>query len=86
MTDTPLRCDELFALLSAYLDGELTPEMTESISRHIAGCEPCVAFIASLERSIALCKQPLLEVPEMPAELRRELKALFESQQADAVK
>ena len=34
-------CDEFRPLLSGLIDGELTPEETEKISRHLNRCEEC---------------------------------------------
>lgn len=45
-------CAGIFARLSAYLDGELTPEECAHFERHIAACAPCVGFVESLRKSI----------------------------------
>ncbi len=49
-------CRELFAALSEYVDAELAVEKCEEIEAHLAGCEPCVQFVASLKRTIELCR------------------------------
>lgn len=71
----PGDCKEIFAALSAYLDRELTAESCAEIERHIEGCEPCVRFIDSLKRSIALCRQFAPEVmpDSMPPEMKQRL-------------
>jgi anti-sigma factor (TIGR02949 family) len=51
MTIDP-ECRDIFARLSEYLDGELSPEACAHFERHIAGCAPCVEFVESLKRSI----------------------------------
>lgn len=45
-------CRDIFARLSEYLDGELSPEECAHFEQHIAGCAPCVEFVESLKRSI----------------------------------
>lgn len=45
-------CMDIFARLSEYLDGELSPEECAHFESHIAGCAPCVEFVESLKRSI----------------------------------
>jgi anti-sigma factor RsiW len=49
-------CKELFARLSAYLDGELSPENRSELEEHICGCPPCIEFIESLRRTVDLCR------------------------------
>lgn len=51
-----MTCAEIFAQLSAYLDVELPAETCREIEAHMAGCEPCIAFVRSLERTVALCR------------------------------
>ncbi len=49
------KCHEVFALLSEYLDKELTPLTGAEIEAHLAGCPPCIEFLNSLKRSVRLC-------------------------------
>jgi hypothetical protein len=51
------RCHQLFALLSEYLDKRLKPGDCAALERHIRGCLPCRAFVASLKQSVAACRQ-----------------------------
>jgi len=73
-------CKEIFARLSEYLDAELPPDACADIEAHIAGCAPCVEFVDSLKRSIALCRQ--FEPGELPAPLadktRETLRAAYQ--------
>jgi RNA polymerase sigma-70 factor (ECF subfamily) len=50
-TPRPGRCKQLFASLSDYLDGVLDDEVCEQMEQHIAGCQPCAAFIATLQKT-----------------------------------
>ena len=49
------RCKEIFALLSEYLDMELTPDSCLELESHLEGCPPCIDFLESLRKSINLC-------------------------------
>ena len=53
---TKLECQQIFAMLSEYLDRELPPDLCETIDTHIAGCPPCVEFVKSLEKTVAYCR------------------------------
>lgn len=50
-------CGEIFALLSEFLDGELSPEQMRKFESHICACVPCVAFIDSLRKSRDACRK-----------------------------
>ena len=50
------RCKEMFAELSNYLDDELDDSLCEELEKHMDGCEPCKAFLSSLEKSIQQCR------------------------------
>lgn len=69
------RCKEMFAELSNYLDDELDDSLCEELEKHMDGCEPCKAFLSSLEKSIQQCRTAPNESPDprVAAKLRREL-------------
>jgi len=50
-------CKELFGRLSAYLDGELSPEACREIEEHLCDCPPCIEFINSFRRTVDLCRR-----------------------------
>ncbi len=66
-------CKEVFALLSQYLDLELPPESCHEIEAHLSGCTPCVEFVESLRKTVALCRS--FEPSEMPAPLGAEARS-----------
>jgi RNA polymerase sigma-70 factor (ECF subfamily) len=74
------RCKEMFAELSAYLDDELDDSLCEELEKHMDGCEPCKAFLSSLENSIQQCRTAPNESPDprLAARLRREVIADYQ--------
>ena len=66
-------CKELFAALSEYLDADLPPADCAAIEAHIAGCAPCVEFVDSLKKSIALCRGA--EATQTPQPLSDDVRA-----------
>jgi RNA polymerase sigma-70 factor, ECF subfamily len=75
------RCKEMFAELSSYLDDELDDSLCEELEKHMDGCEPCQAFLASLEKSIDQCRTAPDETPDprVAARLRRELLSEYQN-------
>jgi RNA polymerase sigma-70 factor (ECF subfamily) len=82
------RCKEMFAELSSYLDDELDDSLCEELEKHMDGCEPCKAFLASLEASIELCRSAPNETPDprVAARLRQELLAEYQGLMASVSK
>lgn len=72
-------CRELFAVLSDYLDAELPPADCAAIEKHIAACAPCVEFVDSLKKTIALCRGAgtQAEAPRLTAEVRDKLMVAY---------
>ena len=73
----PASCKALFAQLSNYLDEQLDDSLCEKLEQHLDGCEPCKAFLASLESTIEQLRQAPAESfsKAAGAKLRRELLA-----------
>jgi RNA polymerase sigma-70 factor, ECF subfamily len=78
-------CKEMFAELSNYLDEELDDSLCEELEKHMDGCEPCKAFLSSLEKSIQQCRTAPNESPDprIAARLRRELMAEYQGLMRD---
>jgi RNA polymerase sigma-70 factor, ECF subfamily len=83
-----LRCKEMFAELSNYLDDELDDSLCEELEKHMDGCEPCKAFLSTLEKSIQLCRVAPNESPDprVAARLRRELLSEYQDLMANVTK
>ena len=60
----PARCKAMFAELSNYLDQQLDDSLCEELQRHLSGCEPCKAFLSSLEVTIAQCRKSAAASPD----------------------
>ncbi len=53
---TKLECQEVFARLSEYINGELPEDLCAFLSKHIDDCAPCKEFVESLHKAKALCR------------------------------
>jgi len=59
----PARCKAMFAELSDYLDEQLDDSLCEELERHMDGCGPCQAFVATLEATIEQCRRSTEKCP-----------------------
>ncbi|MGA8865769.1 MAG: sigma-70 family RNA polymerase sigma factor [Candidatus Sulfotelmatobacter sp.] len=74
------RCKAMFAELSDYLDEQIDDSLCEELERHLNGCEPCQAFLASLEATIKQCRRSPAESPDRgkAVEVRKKVLADYE--------
>ncbi|MDE2466372.1 MAG: zf-HC2 domain-containing protein [Alphaproteobacteria bacterium] len=57
-------CKTIIAHLSEYLDGEATPEMRQTIERHLRGCHRCnVVYDSTRKMLIITGDERIFEVP-----------------------
>lgn len=75
----PGRCKAMFAEISNYLDDALDDSLCEELEKHMDGCEPCKAFLSSLEETVRQCKQTPDAQPDSrrAARLREKLLAEY---------
>jgi len=73
-------CKKMFAELSNYLDEHLDDGLCAELEKHLEGCEPCKAFLASLEETIEACRNAPNEAPDASAaaELRRQVLSKYQ--------
>ncbi len=71
----PPRCKAMFAELSNYLDEQLDDSLCDELERHMSGCDPCKAFLATLDATIEECRKAPAECPAKrdTARLRQQL-------------
>jgi len=79
------RCKAMFAELSNYLDERLDDSLCEELERHLGGCEPCKAFLSSLEATIEQCRTSPAECPSSKKAVRLRKQLLKNYEQAFAV-
>lgn len=47
-----LVCQELVEMVTAYLDGALSPPQTQRVEAHLAGCVGCGTYVDQMRRTI----------------------------------
>jgi len=60
-------------LLMEYLEGDLAPDVRAAIEAHVAGCQRCVAFMASYQETPRILREAT--AVKMPADLEASLLA-----------
>jgi RNA polymerase sigma-70 factor, ECF subfamily len=81
----PAHCKAMFAELSNYLDEQLDDSLCEELERHLGGCEPCKAFLSSLEATIEQCRTSSAECPSSKKAVRLRKQLLKNCEQTLAV-
>lgn len=66
-------CEEIFTVLSEYIDGELSAELCESIRAHNGNCPPCQAFVETFTKTLELVREQPAE--PLPSAVKDELSA-----------
>lgn len=67
-----LKCDELLGSLSAYIDGELGPELCQELEKHLEECDNCRIILNTTKRTIELVHSPI-EKSNLPEDVRERL-------------
>ena len=70
-----LWCHEVLAVLSDYLDGELSVEQRRQIEDHLRECDTCERFGGRFADSIRLIRQSLEPADPLNPDISRRLRA-----------
>jgi len=49
-------CAEMIGTLSDYIDGELSPELCQSLEEHLKDCQDCRVVVDTMKKTIELYK------------------------------
>ena len=69
----PLTCRDAIGLLDEYLESVFSPAEVERFEAHLAGCEPCQAYLRTYRRTKGLTAEAerIAMPPEMKDRLRQ---------------
>lgn len=68
-----MKCAELLAQLSEYVDGTVDPAICAEFEQHMAGCNPCQVVVDNIRQTITLYQNG--RPYALPQEFRRRLRA-----------
>lgn len=74
-----LSCAEVMVDLSAYLDGELSPERAGQLEAHVRDCQACAQFGAGFSQLIARVRERLTQPDPVPTDVTTRLKARLDA-------
>lgn len=66
-----LRCTEVLAHLSDYLDGDASPDLAARIEAHLRGCDACERFGGRFSAAIGGMRRALARPDPVDPDLRR---------------
>jgi anti-sigma factor RsiW len=73
--NSPLVCQEVVELVTAYLEGSLARGERRRFERHLADCPHCTAYLEQMRATIRLTGQ--LELGDLTAEMRDDLGEVY---------
>jgi anti-sigma factor RsiW len=73
-SERELTCQQVVELVTAYLDGGLSPEDRQNFEQHLLSCSGCRNYLEQMRRTIETTGRVQLE---LPAELEEKLLEAF---------
>ena len=77
MSAHALSCEEVLALLSDYLDGELGRDDLAAVEAHLSACDGCTKFGGQFRATVSALREHLRRGPHLPPGVRTRLAALL---------
>lgn len=75
MSEQPLTCHEVVAILTDYLEGALSAEDRRRVEDHLAVCDGCTYYLEQLRETIRLTG--MIDEEQVPDEQKRRLLEAF---------
>ncbi len=69
-----MNCQELLEKISEYIDKDIDPTLCQEIEEHVEDCEPCVAFINTLKKTVEMFEGYAEQSQNIPAPISKSLK------------
>lgn len=79
-----LRCSEVLAALSEYVDGELDGSMVDKVENHLLGCPNCERFGRNFGSMVVSLRKESQQSPEAELEVMSRLLERLRSVQTEA--
>ena len=80
-----MNCQDFIALLADYLETTVTPETLAALEEHLAGCQPCQAYLRTYRRTreVTAASERATLPPAMPVEMKARLRSFLLAQLRD---
>jgi anti-sigma factor RsiW len=70
-----MKCEDLLAQLSDYVDGSIDPAICREFEAHMTGCDPCQVVVDNIRKTITLYQAG--QAYELPIPFRQHLHAML---------
>lgn len=74
-----MNCQDILEKICDYIDKDLDPAICKDIEDHIEDCEPCVAFINTIKKTVELFGGAGQEPPIIPKPVSINLKSFLKN-------
>ena len=61
-----ISCREVVELVTAYLDGALSPEDSARVQAHLAHCDPCVRYVEQIRVTARMTATAVAQLEQRP--------------------
>jgi len=68
-----MKCVDILEKISEYLDKELDPAICKEIENHVKDCEPCIAFVNTMKKTVELFNAQGREEQKLPEQVSGKL-------------
>jgi anti-sigma factor (TIGR02949 family) len=75
-----LSCSSVLAVLSDYLDGDLTPDARARVEEHLRGCDGCARFGGEFQSTVRALREQLGATDRLPASVRERLRGALDDE------
>jgi anti-sigma factor RsiW len=70
-----VNCDEFVELVTAFLEGTLTPADERRMTEHLSECDDCTTYLGQFRTTVDALRE--LDRPELPEATREQILAAF---------
>jgi anti-sigma factor RsiW len=70
-----VNCDEFVELVTAFLEGTLTPADERRMTEHLSECDGCTTYLGQFRTTVDALRE--LDRPELPEATREQILAAF---------
>ena len=79
-----MNCLDILEKIGDYVDKELDPALCGEIERHLEDCDPCVAFVNTLKKTVELFNRAKISENSIPEPVSSKLRGFLKENISNA--